>query len=67
MSNVYRDCTVTITDDEKNIFKQAIELCQRIARDCNNEDMFVDASTIFSNIYDVYKNGELPTIINIYE
>lgn len=67
MSNVYRDCTVTITDDEKIILKQAIELCQRIASDCNNEDMFVDASTIFSNIYDDYKNGELPTIIHIYE
>lgn len=67
MSNVYRDCTVTLTDDEKNILKQAIDLCQKIARDCNNEDMFVDASTVFSNIYDTYKNGELPTIVHIYE
>lgn len=67
MSNVYRDCTVTLTDDEKNILKQTIELCQKIASDCNDEDMFEDASTVFSNIYDTYKNGELPTIVHIYE
>ena len=67
MSNVYRDTTVTLTDEEKNILEQAIKVCGQIARDCNDEDMFVDASTIFSNIYDNYKNGELPTVIYIYE
>ena len=67
MSSVYRDTTVTLTEEEKNILKQAISVCQQIARDCNNEDMFVDASTVFSNIFDNYKNGELPTVIHIFE
>ena len=67
MSSVYRDTTVTLTDEEKNILEQAIKVCEEIARNCNNEDMFVDASSIFSNIYDNYKNGELPTVIHIYE
>lgn len=67
MSDIYRDTTVTLTDEEKNILKQAIKVCEQIAGDCNNEDMFVDASTIFSNIYDNYKNGELPKSIHIYE
>lgn len=67
MSSVYRDTTVTLTEEEKNILKQAISVCQQIASDCNNEDMFVDASTVFSNIYDNYKNGELPTVIHIFE
>ncbi len=67
MSSVYRDTTVTLTDEEKNILEQAIKVCEQIASNCNNEDMFVDASTIFSNIYDNYKNGELPTVIHIYE
>ncbi len=67
MSSVYRDTTVTLTEEEKNTLKQAISVCQQIARDCNNEDMFVDASTVFSNIYDNYKNGELPTVIHIFE
>ena len=67
MSSVYRDTTVTLTDEEKNILKQAIKVCEQIARDCNDEDMFVDAGTIFANVYDNYKNGELPTVIHIYE
>jgi hypothetical protein len=67
MSSVYRDTTVTLTEEEKNTLKQAINVCQQIARDCNNEDMFIDASTVFSNIYDNYKNGELPTVIHIFE
>ena len=67
MSNVYRDTTVTLTDEEKNILEQAIQVCKQIARDCNDEDMFVDASTVFSNIYDNHKNGELPKTIHIYE
>lgn len=66
MSNVYRDTTVTLTDKEKNILEQAIKVCEQVARDCNDEDMFVDASTIFGNAYDNYKNGELPTVIHIY-
>lgn len=67
MSSVYRDTTVTLTDEEKTLLKQAIDKCKEIASDCNDADMFVDASTIFSNIYDSYKNGELPTVIHIYE
>lgn len=67
MSSVDRDATVRLTDEEKNILKKAIKVCKQIARDCNNEDMWVDASSIFSNIYDNYKNEELPTVIHIYE
>lgn len=67
MSSVYRDTTVSLTDEEKNILEQAIKVCEQIARDCNDEDMFVDASTIFGNAYDSYKNGELPTVIHIFE
>ena len=67
MSSVYRDTTVTLTDKEKNNLEQAIKVCEQIASDCNDEDMFVDASTIFANAYDNYKNGELPTVIHIYE
>lgn len=67
MSNVYRDTTVTLTDEEKNILEQAIRVCEQIARDCNDEDMFVDASMIFANIYDNYKNRELPKTIHVYE
>ena len=67
MSSVYRDTAVTLTDEEKNILKQAIKVCEQIARDCNDEDMFVDASSIFANIYDNYKNGELPKTMHVYE
>ena len=67
MSSVNRDTTVTLTDEEKNILEQAIKVCEQIARDCNDEDMFVDASTIFGNAYENYKNGELPKDIHIYE
>ena len=67
MSNVNRETIVTLTDEEKNILEQAIKVCEQIARNCNDEDMFVDASTVFSNIYDNYKNGELPKSIHIYE
>lgn len=67
MSSVYRDTTVTLTDEEKNILEQAIKVCEQIARDCNDEDMFVDASSIFANIYDNNKNGELPKTIYVYE
>lgn len=67
MSNVYRDTAVTLTDEEKNILEQAIKVCEQIARDCNDEDMFVDANTIFANIYDNYKNEELPKTIHVFE
>lgn len=67
MSSVYRDTTVTLTDEEKNILEQAIKVCEQIAIDCNDEDMFVDASSIFANVYDNYKNGELPKTIYVYE
>lgn len=67
MSSIYRDTIVTLTDEEKNILEQALKLCVKIARDCNNEDMFVDASTVFNNAYDNYTNGKLPRAIHIYE
>lgn len=67
MSNVYRETRITLTDEEINILQQAIKVCEQIASDCNNEDMFVDASTVFSNIYDNYRNGELPKAMHIYE
>ncbi len=67
MSSVYRDTTVTLTDEEKNILEQAIKVCKQIASDCNDEDMFVDASTIFANVYDSYKNEKLPKTIHVYE
>lgn len=67
MSNVYRDTTVTLTNEEKNILEQAIEVCEQIVSDCNDADMFVDASSIFTCIYDNYKNKELPTVIQIFE
>ena len=67
MSSVSRDTTVTLRDDEKELLKAAIMKCEEIASDCNDADMFVDASSIFACIYDSYRNGELPTVINIYE
>lgn len=67
MSSVYRDTTVTLTDEEKNILEQAIKVCEQIASDCNDADMFVDASSIFACCYDNYKNKELPTVIQIFE
>ncbi len=67
MSSVYRDTTVTLTDEEKNILEQAIKVCEQIARDCNDEDMFVDASTIFANVYDSNNDGKIPKTIHIYE
>lgn len=67
MSSVYRDTTVTLTAEERNLFKTTIEKCQDIASDCNNQDLWVDAITIFACICDSYKNGELPSTINIYE
>jgi len=67
MSSVYKEITVTLTEEEKEKLKSAIEICRTIASDCNDADMFVDASSIFANIYDNYKNGELPTVIQIFE
>lgn len=68
MSSIYRNTTVTLTDEEKNILEQAIKVCEQIVHDCNDVDiLFVDASSIFSNIYENYKNGELPKTIHIYE
>lgn len=67
MSSVYRDTTVTLTDEEKNILEQAIKVCEQIAGDCNDEDMFVDAITIFGNAYDSNNDGKIPKTIHIYE
>ena len=67
MSSVSRDTTVTLREDEKELLIAAIKKCEEIASDCNDEDLFVDASSIFACINDSYKNGELPTTINIFE
>lgn len=67
MSNVFRNVTAILTEDNKKVLKEAIKVCESIAHDCNDLDMFVDASSIFACIYDNYKNGELPTNITIFE
>ena len=67
MSSVYRETTVTLTEEERTLLKAAIEKCKEIARDCNNDDLFVDANSIFYSLYESYENGELPTVVHIYE
>lgn len=67
MSSVYRDTTVTLTEEERKLLKAAIEKCKEIASDCNDEDLFVDASNVFYSLYESYKNNELPAVVHIYE
>lgn len=67
MSSVYRETTVTLTKEEREILKSAIEICRSISNDCNDEDLFTDASTIFACIWEEYENDEVPSVIHIYE
>lgn len=68
MANVSNDVTVTLSQDDKELLIKAIKTCEQIAENCNfNCDMFIDAGTVFAEIYDEYKNDELPTVIHLYE
>lgn len=68
MANVNNDVTVTLLQDDKELLIKAIKTCEQIANDCNyNGDMFIDAGIVFAEIYDEYRNDELPTVIHLYE
>lgn len=68
MANVDNDVTVTLSQEEKELLIKAINLCEQIAKNCNyNCDMFIDAGTVYAEIYDQYRNGELPRVIHLYE
>ena len=68
MANVDNDVTVTLSQEDKELFIKAIKKCDQIAKDCNyNSNMFIDAGTVFAEISDEYKNDELPTVIHLYE
>lgn len=62
-------CTrVTLSEEDKQLLIKAIKTCEQIANKCNyNCGMFIGAETVFTEIYDEYKNGKLPTTINLYE
>jgi hypothetical protein len=66
--NVNSEITVSLTDKDKEILIKAIELCEAIATDCNdNSDLWIDADTVFTCIRSNYKEGKLPTVNTIYE
>lgn len=66
--NVNSEITVSLTEQEKEILAKAIELCEMIATDCNdNSDLWIDADTVFTCIRSNYKEGKLPTVNTIYE
>lgn len=68
MANVNNDVTVTLSQEDKDLLIKAINTCEQIAKNCNyNCNMFIDAGTVFAEISDEYKNGELPTVIGLYE
>ncbi len=68
MANVNNDVTVTLSQEDKELMIKAINLCEQIAKNCNyNCDMFIDAGTVFAEIHDEYRNGELPRVIHLYE
>lgn len=68
MANVNNDVTVTLSQEDKELLIKAIKTCEQIAKNCNyNCDMFIDAGTVFAEISDKYKNGELPSAIHLYE
>lgn len=68
MANVNNDVTVILSQEDKELLIKAIKTCEQIAKDCNyNSDMFIDAGTVFAEIFDEYKNGELPSVIHLYE
>lgn len=67
--NVNSEITVSLTDKDKEILVKAIELCEAIATDCNdNVDLlWIDADMVFTCLRSNYKDGKLPTVNNIYE
>jgi hypothetical protein len=68
MANVNIDVTVTLSQAEKELLINAIKKCEQIAKNCNyNCELFIDAGTVFAEIYEEYKNDELPTVIHLYE
>ena len=68
MANVNNDVTVTLSQEDKELLIKAIKVCNQIAKDCNyNSDMFIDAEIVFAEIFNEYKNDELPTVIHLYE
>jgi len=68
MANVNNDVTVTLSQEDKELLIKAIKICEQVAKNCNyNCDMFIDAGTVFAEVYDEYKNDELPTVIHLYE
>ena len=68
MANVNNDVTVTLSQEDKELLVKAIKTCEQIAKNCSyNCDMFIDAGTVFAEIYDEYRNDELPTVIHLYE
>ena len=68
MANVNNDVTVTLSQADKELLINAIKTCEQIAEDCNyNSDMFIDAGTVFAEIYEQYRNDELPRVIHLYE
>ena len=68
MANVNNDVTVTLSQEDKELLIKAIKTCEQIVDDCNNDcDMFIDVGTVFAEIYDEYKNDELPAVIHLYE
>jgi hypothetical protein len=68
MANVNNDVSVTLSQEDKELLIKAIKTCAQIAKDCNyNSDMFIDAGIVFSEIYETYKNDEIPTVIHLYE
>lgn len=68
MANVNNDVTVVLSQAEKELLIKAIKTCDQIAKDCNyNSDMFIDAGIVFAEIFEQYKNDELPSVIHLYE
>jgi hypothetical protein len=57
-----------LSQEDKELLIKAIKTCEQIAKNCNYDcDMFIDAGTVFAEIYDEYRNDELPTVIHLYE
>ena len=64
--NVNNEITVSLTEKDKEILAKGIELCERIAIECNcNTDIWVDADMVFTCIRSNYKDGKLPTVNTI--
>jgi hypothetical protein len=61
--NVNSEITVSLTDKDKEVLIKAIELCEEIATDCNdNSDLWIDADMVFTCLRSNYKDGKLPTV-----